>query len=129
MATCWFCERRPADDSFKVHMARRGETVARGVSTKLVRQMVVTISIPRCTRCADIHRWTNRMRLVYQLAWGVIAFLLLVMVLVVFGPRVDFSNNESMGILSPATLFECRLARLNGLNGRQKEACKGLWMR
>jgi len=30
-------------------------------------------------------------------------------------------------IVSPATLVECRLARLDGLNGKRKEALAGLW--
>jgi hypothetical protein len=44
-------------------------------------------------------------------------------------PASTMSMQESAHIrmLSPARLFEWRMARLNGLSGKRKEALAGLW--
>jgi hypothetical protein len=42
------------------------------------------------------------------------------------GEDTQASPTEAL-ILSPARLFEGRLAGLNGLSGRRKEALAGLW--
>ena len=59
METCWFCEKNPGDQVFKVVMVKMIGGYVAGM-TKKKEYSVVEVPIPRCSRCAAIHRWIKK---------------------------------------------------------------------
>ena len=66
VATCWFCETQPADKAYSVELSIPREAI--GSKEKKARQQrrsreSIIITIPRCAKCALVHKKSEKARL------------------------------------------------------------------
>lgn len=70
---CWFCSKNSSDHIYSVKMDSR-RLVGGGPGYQVVESKRTTVNIPRCRKCASVHRWVVKMRICY----GVFLFLILI---------------------------------------------------
>jgi len=91
MDLCWFCEKNPGEQLLEVTLAKRTSSAA-GLE-KHVKYESAKVPIPRCSKCATIHRWVRNAFAGYMIAGGLAGLIITISLVAVFYKKLMALNN------------------------------------